>query len=128
LYYCSLVSWWRNLESKWHDYPNKSYLINDEYIFVHVFKGDHDLMITEKSIQKQIDLMTHHFVKHLFSKRQRIWIFFSSSIESSKIHTILIFLLFFSITTIDNSQLVSSTRAMKLALKSLSKSYLIIAT
>jgi hypothetical protein len=37
-----LISWWSNLESKWDDHPNESYLISDEWNFVLVFKGDHD--------------------------------------------------------------------------------------
>ncbi len=56
--------------------------------------------------------MHHHFIQHLFNKG---W-----SIEL-EIHVD-----FFGTTTIGDSQLTSSTRAMKLALKSLSKSRLTI--
>jgi hypothetical protein len=47
-----LTSWWSVLEAKWHDHPNESSIINDECNLVLVFKGDHDSVITEKSIQK----------------------------------------------------------------------------
>jgi hypothetical protein len=43
--------------AKWHDYPNKNSLINDENNLVPIFWGDHDLVITEISIQKRINLM-----------------------------------------------------------------------
>jgi hypothetical protein len=65
----SLISWWNIIEAKWHDYPNKSSLIDDESSLVPIFWGDHDLVITKKSLQKQTDLMPCHFIQYLFSKR-----------------------------------------------------------
>jgi hypothetical protein len=63
-----LISWWNILEFEWHDHPNESSSISDECNFVPIFKGDHDLVIIEKSIKKQINIMTRHFVQHFFSK------------------------------------------------------------
>jgi len=65
--HCSLINWWNILEPKWHDYPNKKSPIGDE-CSLEVFMGDHDLVMTKKSIQKQINLMPRHFVQCLFSK------------------------------------------------------------
>jgi hypothetical protein len=48
--------------------PKESPPINDECSLVLVFKGDHDVVVITKSIQKWIDLMTCHFIQHLFSK------------------------------------------------------------
>jgi hypothetical protein len=50
-----LISWWNILEAKWHDYPNKNFPIDDEYSLVPIFWNVHDLVITKKSIQKQIE-------------------------------------------------------------------------
>jgi len=50
-----LISWWNILEAKWHDYPNKNSPIDDEYNLVPTFQNVHDLVITKKSIQKQIE-------------------------------------------------------------------------
>jgi hypothetical protein len=49
---CSLVSWWNILQSKRHDYPHKCSPIYDDCNFVHVFQGNHYLMIPQKAIQK----------------------------------------------------------------------------
>jgi hypothetical protein len=45
-----LVGGWNIFQSKRHDYLNKYSQIGNEGSLVHVFRGDHDLMITRKGV------------------------------------------------------------------------------
>jgi len=50
--HCPLINWWKILELKWHDHLNESSPIADERNLIPIFKGNHDLVIFGKSIQK----------------------------------------------------------------------------
>jgi hypothetical protein len=48
--HCMLVGEWNIFQSKGQNYPTKQSLIGNEGSLVHVFQGDHDMMITRKAI------------------------------------------------------------------------------
>jgi hypothetical protein len=73
------VGWWSITQTKWHDYPDKSSAIGNENYFISMLKGNHYLIITQKTIQKRINFMACYCVKHYFGKwKTRIKVIFSS--------------------------------------------------